>query len=144
MFKKQATAAKMTAELNQHLASPVSMIGIRRYFQKQNIYGKATFPMPLDTYVNVKLTKPGRYISGRKTLLAVAYVCVCDFDCILPTIKHGDGPALKGGITGEKYREVLADQIHPMMQILSTAEDGTFQNDNAPIHVARQVQSWFD
>jgi len=46
---------------------------------------------------------------------------------------------LKGRITGEKYREVLADQVHPMMKILFPAGD-----DNTPIHAARVVQSWFD
>ena len=51
---------------------------------------------------------------------------------------------LKGRIAGEKYREVLADQVHPMMKILFPAGDGIFQDDNAPIHEVRVVQSWFD
>ena len=51
---------------------------------------------------------------------------------------------LKGRITGEKYREVLADQVHPMMKILFSAGDGIFQDDNALIYAARVVQSSFD
>ncbi|GFW43449.1 DDE_3 domain-containing protein [Trichonephila clavipes] len=41
---------------------------------------------------------------------------------------------LKGRITGEKYREILADHVHPRMQTLFPAGDGIFQDDNAPIH----------
>ncbi|GFT33127.1 retrovirus-related Pol polyprotein from transposon TNT 1-94 [Trichonephila clavipes] len=69
-----------------------------------------------------------------------------DHDCLIPTIKHGCGfvmiwaavswfsagpiVTLKGKITKEKYREILADQILPMMQTLFPAEDGIFLDDN--------------
>ncbi|GFW93015.1 DDE_3 domain-containing protein [Trichonephila clavipes] len=75
-------------------------------------------------------------------------------DCLLPSVKHGGvsvmiwvdvpwfsaGPIvnLKGIITGEKYRETLTDQVHPIMKPLLPA------GDNAPIHASRLVQSWFD
>ncbi|XP_042897250.1 uncharacterized protein [Parasteatoda tepidariorum] len=39
MSKKKTTAAKMTAELNQHLDSPVSTITVSRYLHKENING---------------------------------------------------------------------------------------------------------
>ncbi|GFV05110.1 transposable element Tcb1 transposase [Trichonephila clavipes] len=47
--KKQTTAAKVTAELYQHLNSPVSIITVRRHLHKQNIYGKAAITKPLVT-----------------------------------------------------------------------------------------------
>ncbi|GFY12282.1 hypothetical protein TNCV_283851 [Trichonephila clavipes] len=40
---------------------------------------------------------------------------------------------LKERITGEKYREILENQVHIVMQTLFTARDGIFQDDNAPI-----------
>ncbi|GFX53159.1 transposable element Tcb2 transposase [Trichonephila clavipes] len=50
-----------------------------------------------------------------------------------------------GRITGEKYRDIfIADQIYSMMQTLFLAEDGIFQDNNAPIHAAGLVHSWFD
>ncbi|GFX91184.1 transposable element Tcb1 transposase [Trichonephila clavipes] len=52
--KKQTTAAKVTAELYQHLDSPVSIITVRRHLHKQNIYGKAAITKPLVTDVNAK------------------------------------------------------------------------------------------
>lgn len=184
MSKKRATAAKVTAELNQHLDSPVSVITVRRHLHKQNIYGRAAIPKPLVTNVNAKrrlqwchthktwsIDKWKKVIwsdessftlfptTGRVHVWrtpAQAY----DRDCLLPTVKHGGGSViiwaamswfsagpivtLKGRITGEKYRDILADQVHPMMQTLFPAGDGMFQDDNAPIHAAGLVQSWFD
>ncbi|GFX43223.1 DDE_3 domain-containing protein [Trichonephila clavipes] len=54
MSKKRTTVVNVTAELNQHLGSPVSMITIRRHFHKRNIYGRAAIPKPLVTDVNAK------------------------------------------------------------------------------------------
>ncbi|GFV41501.1 DDE_3 domain-containing protein [Trichonephila clavipes] len=51
---------------------------------------------------------------------------------------------MKGRTTREKYREILAEQVHPMIKTLFSAEDGVFQENNAPIHAAGLVQSWFD
>ncbi|GFU85233.1 DDE_3 domain-containing protein [Trichonephila clavipes] len=51
--------------------------------------------------------------------------------------------ALKGRITVEKYKEILADLLHPKMQTLFLAGDRIFQDDKAPIHAARLVQSGF-
>ncbi|GFV03902.1 DDE_3 domain-containing protein [Trichonephila clavipes] len=83
-----------------------------------------------------------------------------DRDCLLPTVKHGDGSVmiwavvswfsaglivtLNGRITREKYREILADQIYSMMQTLFSAGDGIFQHDNASISALGLVQPWFD
>ncbi|GFV07597.1 hypothetical protein TNCV_4941011 [Trichonephila clavipes] len=50
--KKRTTSARVTAELNQHLDSPVSII--RRYLHTQNIHGRATIPKSLVTDVNAK------------------------------------------------------------------------------------------
>jgi transposase len=182
--KKKTTAAKVTAELNQHLDSPVSTITVRRYLHKENIYGRTAIPKPLVTDANAKRRVEWCHkhktwsMDKWKTVIwsdessftlfpttgrvhvwrtpAQAY----DPDCLRPTVKHGGGSVmvwaamswfsagpivtLKGRITGEKYRELLADQVHPMMQILFPAGDGIFQDDNAPIHAARVVQSWYD
>jgi len=54
MSKKKTTAAKVTAELNQHLDSPVSTISVRRYLHKENIYGRTAIPKPLVTDANAK------------------------------------------------------------------------------------------
>lgn len=52
---------------------------------------------------------------------------------------------LKGGITLEKYREVLAHQVSPMMQNLFPVGDEIFQEDNAAFHAVGlvHVQTWF-
>ncbi|GFU06256.1 uncharacterized protein TNCV_4765551 [Trichonephila clavipes] len=75
-----------------------------------------------------------------------------DRDCLLQTVKHGGGSVmiwvavswlsaeptvfLKGRITGKKHREILSDQVHPSMQTLLSAGDGTFKDDDAPVHAA--------
>ncbi|GFY24725.1 DDE_3 domain-containing protein [Trichonephila clavipes] len=51
---------------------------------------------------------------------------------------------LKGRIAGEKYREILADQVNHMMEILLPAGDGIFQDDNVPINATGLVQSQFN
>ncbi|GFY35777.1 DDE_3 domain-containing protein [Trichonephila clavipes] len=48
---------------------------------------------------------------------------------------------LEGRITREKYREMLAVQVPPMIQTLLPAGDAIFLDDNAPIHAARHIQS---
>ncbi|KAG1682179.1 Solute carrier family 46 member 3 [Nymphon striatum] len=42
------------------------------------------------------------------------------------------------------YEEMLVNQVHLMIQTLFSKSDGVFQDDNAPIHTARNVQSWFE
>lgn len=80
-------------------------------------------------------------------------------DCLLPTVKHGGGSVmiwaaiswysagpivtLKGRVTAKNYTDILADHVHPMLQILFPEGDVIFQDDNAPIHAARCVQAWF-
>ncbi|GFV55374.1 DDE_3 domain-containing protein [Trichonephila clavipes] len=65
-------------------------------------------------------------------------------DCLFPTVKHGNGSVSKGKVTKEKHKEVLADQVYPMMQMLSPARDGLFEDVNTLIHAVGLVQSWFD
>ncbi|GFW34450.1 hypothetical protein TNCV_500681 [Trichonephila clavipes] len=61
-------------------------------------------------------------------------------------LKFSIGPilTLKGKISGEKYREILAYQIHSMKRTLFPAEDGLFKNDTVPIYATGLVQSSFD
>ncbi|GFU56272.1 DDE_3 domain-containing protein [Trichonephila clavipes] len=56
------------------------------------------------------------------------------------------GPIItqKGKITGQEYSEILDHQVHFMIQILFPAEDGIFQDDNAPVHAAELAPSGFD
>ncbi|CAL1279229.1 unnamed protein product [Larinioides sclopetarius] len=62
----------------------------------------------------------------------------------MPLLSAGPIVTLKERITREKYREILADQVHPIMQILFSAGVGIFQGDNALIHAVELLQSWFD
>ncbi|MBJ5686569.1 transposase [Salmonella enterica subsp. enterica serovar London] len=47
-------------------------------------------------------------------------------------------------INSGDYVTVLADHVHSMEQTLFPSGDCTFQDDNAPIHRSRTVQSWFE
>ncbi|GFX35158.1 DDE_3 domain-containing protein [Trichonephila clavipes] len=100
MPKKQTTAAKVTAEFDQHLDYLVLIITVRRSIHKQNIYVRAAIPKTLVRMSNHNLAR--------------------------------------------KYRKMLADQVHPMIQTLFPAGDGILQDNNAPIHALRLVLSWFD
>ncbi|GFU70619.1 DDE_3 domain-containing protein [Trichonephila clavipes] len=51
---------------------------------------------------------------------------------------------VKRWTTGSKYKDILAVQVHPMVQTLFPAGNGIVQDDNAPIQAARLVQSWFE
>ncbi|GFW89899.1 uncharacterized protein TNCV_2979951 [Trichonephila clavipes] len=51
---KRTNAAKVTADLNQHLDSPVSAFIVRRYLHKQNNYGREAILKPLVADVNAK------------------------------------------------------------------------------------------
>ncbi|GFV87998.1 DDE_3 domain-containing protein [Trichonephila clavipes] len=54
MSKRRTTAAKVAAQLSQHLNSPMSIITVRRNLHKQNIYGRAVIPKLLVPDVNAK------------------------------------------------------------------------------------------
>ncbi|GFU92493.1 DDE_3 domain-containing protein [Trichonephila clavipes] len=45
-----------------------------------------------------------------------------------------------GMITGNHYRNILADHLHPMT--LFPGERPVFQDDNAPVHTPCCVQTW--
>ncbi|GFS62569.1 hypothetical protein TNCV_1263221 [Trichonephila clavipes] len=67
MSKIGTIVVYVTAELNQHLYSPVSMVTVRKFLHKQSIYGRGAITKPFVTDVNativysgVSLTKPGR------------------------------------------------------------------------------------
>jgi hypothetical protein len=76
-------------------------------------------------------------------------------ECLVPTVKHGrfyDGLrysvdpiiTLHGRITAKDYVDRLGNQLHPIIQTLFPNNDAVFQDDNAPIHTAGTVQSWFE
>lgn len=71
--EKNPTAAEVTAELNEHLHSPVSIIAVRRHLHNQEICSRAAIPKPLVTDVNVKRhlqwghnPKPAQLISRKQ------------------------------------------------------------------------------
>ncbi|GFW81406.1 hypothetical protein TNCV_377541 [Trichonephila clavipes] len=47
---------------------------------------------------------------------------------------------LKSRVPEQKYTEMLADLVHPIVQALLPAGEGICQNDNASIHTAKLVQ----
>jgi hypothetical protein len=54
---------------------------------------------------------------------------------------------LHGGITATEYLDMngLDKQVHSMIQMLFPPNnDAVFQDDNAPIHTAGTVHSWFE
>jgi len=81
-------------------------------------------------------------------------------NCLVPTVKHGGGSVmvwaaiswysagpiirLHGRITSGDYVDILGNQVHPMIQTIFPNGDAVFQDDNAPIHTSRAVQSWFE
>jgi hypothetical protein len=60
--------------------------------------------------------------------------------------QHSVGPIiiLRGRIAPRKYVYRLANQVHPMIQLLFPNNNSVFQDDTAPIHTAVTVQSWFE
>jgi len=42
-----------------------------------------------------------------------------------------------------RYRTILEDHVHPMVQTLYPEGGGEYQCDNAPKHTARLVTEWF-
>ena len=58
--------------------------------------------------------------------------------------KHNLGPLVKleGRITATVYIDVLQNHLLPFIDDLDNQENYFFQEDNAPIHTARIVQSW--
>jgi hypothetical protein len=78
----------------------------------------------------------------------------------VPTVKHrGDsvmisaaiswysvGPTitLHGRIITRVYKDRLDNQEHPMIQMLFPNNVAVFRDDDAPIHTAITVQSWFE
>uniref|UniRef100_A0A2L2Y8P5 Transposable element Tcb1 transposase n=1 Tax=Parasteatoda tepidariorum TaxID=114398 RepID=A0A2L2Y8P5_PARTP len=83
-----------------------------------------------------------------------------DPKCLLPTVKHGGGSImvwgaiswrglgplvrLHGRIKSNDYLSVLSDHVHPFVQTVFPGERPIFQDDNAPIHTARCIQTWFE
>jgi hypothetical protein len=61
-------------------------------------------------------------------------------------VQYSVGPSitLHGRITAREYVDRLGNQVHPMIQTLFPNNDTVLQDDNAPIHTAGTVQSWFE
>jgi hypothetical protein len=47
-------------------------------------------------------------------------------------------------MVAREYVDRLYNQLYPMIQTLFPNKDAVFQNENAPIHIAETVQSWFE
>ncbi|GFT01886.1 retrovirus-related Pol polyprotein from transposon 412 [Nephila pilipes] len=43
-------------------------------------------------------------------------------------------------LTGDHYRSIFTDHLHPMLQILFPGELPVFEDDNAPVHTSRCIQ----
>ncbi|PNF30549.1 hypothetical protein B7P43_G09949 [Cryptotermes secundus] len=78
----------------------------------------------------------------------------------LSIVKHGDrsvmvraaiswwpvGPiiTLNGRITARKYVDGLGNLVHPMVLTISLNNNAVFQDNGAPVHTAKTVQSRFE
>jgi hypothetical protein len=78
--------------------------------------------------------------------------------CLVPTMKHEDGSMMiwaaiswhpaghiidpNSRITARDYVGILGNQVHHKLQMLLPKNGANFQDDNSPIHTARNVQSW--
>jgi hypothetical protein len=51
---------------------------------------------------------------------------------------------LHGLITARVQVDRLGNQVHPIIQTLFPNNDAVLQEDNAPNHTTRTVQSWFE
>ena len=52
--------------------------------------------------------------------------------------------SLHGQINNQDYLEILSNQVHPIVQVMSPERNAIFQDDNAPIHTARFVEEQSD
>jgi hypothetical protein len=61
-------------------------------------------------------------------------------------VQYSLGPiiTLHSQITAREYVDRLGCQVHPMIQTLFPNNGAVFQDDNAPLHTAETVQSWFE
>jgi hypothetical protein len=61
-------------------------------------------------------------------------------------VQYSVGPivTLHGRITAREYVDRLGNQLHPIIQTLFPNNSVVFQDDNAPIHTAGTVMSWFE
>ena len=48
--------------------------------------------------------------------------------------------SLHGRINSRDYLEILSNQVHPMVQAMFPEGNAIFQDNNAPIHIARIVK----
>jgi hypothetical protein len=61
-------------------------------------------------------------------------------------VQYYVGPiiTIHGRITTREYVVRLGNQVQPMIQTIFPNNDAVFQDDNASIHTAGTVQSWFE
>jgi hypothetical protein len=153
-------AAKVTAELNIHLADPVSTKTLRRVLHKSHIRGRAAIVKHLITENNAKRRK--RWCDDHKTWTSDIWKNVIwsskssrDYvwrtpkegynpECLVSTVKHGRAAiswysashiiTLNGRITTSDYVDILGNHVHPTVQMLFVNNDAIFQDDNSPTH----------
>ncbi|CAM4900557.1 unnamed protein product [Rotaria socialis] len=80
--------------------------------------------------------------------------------CTVPTVKHGGGNVkvwgcfawngvgnlifVDGNMTGEMYKEILAENLFQSSKKLQLGKEMVFQHDNDPKHTSRVVKNWLD
>lgn len=82
-----------------------------------------------------------------------------DIDCLIPTVKfnqgvmvwgcftkNGLGPLVKleGKITAQIYIDMLENNLLSYIDTLENKENYLFQEDNAPIHIAKSTKNWIN
>ena len=47
-------------------------------------------------------------------------------------------------INSRDYLEILSNKVYPMIQVMLLEGNAIFQDDNAPIHIARIIKEWHE
>ncbi|XP_055942697.1 uncharacterized protein LOC129972544 [Argiope bruennichi] len=137
MSKKRSTVEKVTAELNTHLDSAVSVITVRRRLYKPNIYGKATIPKLLVTDVNESQFITSGIVLEVTKFHFVISVLDCDVLAYVGNLIRSPPPAAKYAVLKDKIIKQYADSENVKLKaLLQNLQLG----DKTPSQLLMQMQ----
>jgi hypothetical protein len=111
--------------------------------QRERIGKWETFPI-LKQIVDARLAGASVTKSATLLVLCVSRVTVSKVSNIVVQYSVDPIITLHGRITAREYMDKLGNHVHSMIQTLFPNNDAVFPDDNAPIHTAGTVQSWFE